>query len=579
MAEHEDTFQIATGGLSEPGEDWMSASQVRGAAVGDPILVWLNYHGAAHGFEKDTSPYEFLDFIFEKGNQFEAKWVAEMAPEAVKVCRSWEDVRNPEKVRETWELMRAKSPVLFQVPLWWAPERIYGIADLVVHSSWLLDRFPDCIDRNASAKIAANLGWAEGDGHYLVLDIKFTTKLDSSDKAKDLAIYGNQVRVYSYMLGSLQGLMPDKAYLLQRRPVDEPLPVPVVSSLGTPLDPDISEIRDWYIDVRLNGASWEPWTMPEMQPNMSNDDDAPWHSAKKKISEEYVPGGELTSIYYIGPSLKEHLVGRGHVSRESMMSAQMSTVELQSIPRIGAKLAGRINVILEANRQGKLVPSRPSAIPSQKAYELFVDFENFSNVNVDFESEWPALEGCAMIFMVGVGWADADATWQFERFVAREESLEAEEEMLDAFIEFLQQHNVGEAGDSGGVNLYHWTSVEVSLLRNAADRHNRAADDLWRHLPWFDLQKEVFLKEPVGVPGAWNYKLKTIARALDAYEPNFDLTWPSDLDQGLQAMVMGWQAYRQSDPLSSDDMQAVIAYNEIDCKAIWRILSWLRELS
>ena len=60
-----------------------------------------------------------------------------MAPDAVKVCQSWEDVRKPEKIREVLELLQKETPVLFQVPLWWAPEKIYGIADLVVHSTWL----------------------------------------------------------------------------------------------------------------------------------------------------------------------------------------------------------------------------------------------------------------------------------------------------------------------------------------------------------------------------------------------------------------------------------------------------------
>ena len=294
MSEHEETFQIAIGGLSEPGADWMSASQLRGLPA-DPILTWLHYHGEAVGFEKDESPYSFQEFIFEKGNQFEAKWVAEMAPEAVRICQSGADVRNWEKVRETWDLMRAKTPVIFQAPLWWAPEKICGIADLVVHSGWLREKFPDCIDANAAAKTATNLSWTGGDGHYLIIDIKFTTNLDAASKAQDMVSNSNQVRVYSYMLGSLQGLMPADAYLIQRRPLDEPLPVAVLSTLGASLDPDISAIRDWHTDVKLNGASWEPWNMPEMQPNMSNDNDAPWHSAKKKISEEYVPGQELTS--------------------------------------------------------------------------------------------------------------------------------------------------------------------------------------------------------------------------------------------------------------------------------------------
>ena len=183
-----------------------------------------------------------------------------------------------------------------------------------------------------------------------------------------------------------------------------------------------------------------------------------------------------------------------------------------------------------------------------------------------------------MIFMVGVGWADEEGLWQFERFVAREESLQAEEEMLDAFIEFLQQHTGGNAGDSGRVGLYHWHHVEASLLRTSANRLDKAPDDLWRSLPWFDIEKEVFLREPIGLPGAWNYKLKAVSRALAKYDTDIDIEWPGDLDQGLQAMVMGWRAYEQPDPIGSHEMQAVIDYNEVDCKALWKILSWLRAL-
>ena len=576
MSGHEETFQIAIGGLSEPGADWMSASQVRSAGSGDPILAWLDSHGVANGFQKDESPYSFLDFIFEKGNQFEAKWVAEMAPDAVRVCESWQEVRNPEKVRETLDLMRGGTPVLFQVPLWWAPERIYGIADLIVNSTWPRDRFPECIDESASAKTATNLGWAEGDGHYVVIDIKFTTNLDTSTKAHDLAIYGNQVRVYSYMLGSLQGLMPTNAYLIQRRPLDEPLPVQISSTLGSPLDSDISEIRDWHANVKLNGASWEPWNMPDMQPNMSNDNDAPWHSAKKKISEEYVPGRELTLLHNVGPSLKERFVAMGYGSRDDLMSAKVSAAKLQSIPGIGAAKASGIITVLEANRTGEVTSFLPALVPHQTTYELFVDFEDLTNLNVDFEQQWPTLEGCAMIFMVGVGWADSEGFWQFEHFVAAAESSEAEEHVLELFVEFLRSRTDGKVDGSDHVRLYHWANAEVARMKNAADRHAKPADDLWRNLPWFDLRQKVFLKEPIGIPGAWDYQLKTIANALNAYDPQFDLTWPGDLDQGLQAMVMGWQAYHESDPINSDEMQAVIEYNEVDCMALWKILNWLR---
>lgn len=501
-----------------------------------------------------------------------------MAPEAVRICKTWMDVRNADKVRDTWDLMCAKTPVISQAALWWAPEKIYGIADLVVHSSWLLERFPNCIDSITAAQTAEALGWTESEGHYIVIDIKFTTNLESSGKASDLASSGNQVRLYSYMLGTLQGLMPDNAYLIQRHPVDEPLAVAIGSILGTPLDSDLAENRDWHTDVKMNGASWEPWNIPEMQPNMSNEGDAPWHSAKKKISEEYVSGCELTSIHNVGPGMKLHLVAKGYGSRDDLLARKVSATELQSIPGIGAAKAGWISTILEANSLGTAIPSQPASIPAPATHELFVDFEHFSNLNADFDEQWPTLEGCPMIFMVGVGWADEDGSWQFKSFVSQEETIDAEEDMLESLIGFLRSHTGGDIEEGSDVRLYHWTSAEVSSLRNAADRHNRASDDLWRTLPWYDLYKEVFLKEPIGIPGAWNYKLKTIAKALNEFDPAFDLEWPGDLADGLGAMVMGWQAYKHPDPINSNEMQAVIEYNEVDCKAIWKILNWLRSL-
>ena len=98
----------------------------------DPALLWLEYHGAQFGFQPDTSPYDYLDFIAEKSRQFEAKWLQEMAPAAPVVCRDADDVTSRSKVEETWELMRQGVPCISQPALWWAPERIYGAPDLLV---------------------------------------------------------------------------------------------------------------------------------------------------------------------------------------------------------------------------------------------------------------------------------------------------------------------------------------------------------------------------------------------------------------------------------------------------------------
>ena len=121
-----DRPMTATQNLTQVPPDWLPASQVRPLIFEDPALLWLEYHGAQFGFQPDTSPYDYLDFIAEKSRQFEAKWLQEMAPAAPVVCRDAHDVTSRSKVEETWELMRQGVPCISQPALWWAPERIYG---------------------------------------------------------------------------------------------------------------------------------------------------------------------------------------------------------------------------------------------------------------------------------------------------------------------------------------------------------------------------------------------------------------------------------------------------------------------
>lgn len=573
-------LDIITGRYTEIQEDWMPASQVRAFILEDPILVWLDHHGGNNGFEKDSSRYEFTEFIFEKGNLFESKWVTEMASEAVRVCEHPWEVKSVQKVHETWELMKAGTAVIWQGALWSAPENIYGVPDLVVHSRWLRERFPDWIDSEIASRTAPNLPWKKGDGHYLAIDLKFTTELDTPKKAKKLANYGAQLRIYSYMLGQLQGLMPANAYIVQRQPVDQLLPVRILSAVGVPLDDDLSEIRKKYINIKLNGGSWKPWNMPDMQPNMSNDQDGPWHSAKTEIAENYVNGSALDLIWQIGENAKRDLKRMGCPSRQSLLSEDLTKFPRRKVSGLGEKRIPIIRRILEANLTGRLCPAKSTHLPQRNKYEFFVDFEDFNNLNVDFQTQWPTLEGCPMIFMIGVGWEE-EGTWKFEKFVAQSESHDAEEKVIDDFIQFIQSKTDGNLENDGAVALYHWSGAEPARLsgkKGAANRHGKPEDHLWRKLPWYDLQKEVFFKEPIGVAGAWNYELKEITHAFNRYNLTFNLTWPGDLDEGLRAMVMGWKTYQQANPISSQEMQTIIGYNEVDCKAMWKILGFLRTL-
>ena len=240
-------FEAASSGLSSVPFDWMPATGSHPLAFEDPALLWLESHGKTFGFvEDDHTPYEFVDFIRGKGRQFERKWLTEMAPGSVPVCKKPHEVKSADKLRRTLELIDSGEPVIVAPALWWAPERVYGVPDLIARASWIRKHLPELGDLVGALDL------------YVVLDLKFTTELDTTRKKQDLANYSAQVSIYSYMLGQLQGAIPSTAYLVSRDRVSNPLPVPISSSVGSPIDADLATLREKYLDIKLNGAAYRP---------------------------------------------------------------------------------------------------------------------------------------------------------------------------------------------------------------------------------------------------------------------------------------------------------------------------------
>jgi uncharacterized protein len=568
----QDVVEIALAGHQQVPADWMPASQVAPFIFDDPAIVWLEHHGAAYGFQPDTSPYELGDFIAEKARQFEQKWIEEMAPGAVQVCRSAEEACDAGRVRETFALMQQGTPLIAQPALWWAPERIYGAPDLLVHTAWVRAHFPRLMDDVAAHAAAPHLGQAGLDGHYVVLDLKFITKLDDSGKATDLASYAAQVRLCSFMLGQLQGLMPGQALLVTRDRVADPLPVSISSQLDQPLDGDLAAIRDRYVEIKVNGARYAPWKDEIVAANPSHQDDR-WRTAKEIIARDKTPGGDSRLVYQIGASASRQLASAGYTSLAALLAQDPRDIPLEAVKGIGGKRASQIRAILAANRSRAAVLPPGDRIPPRKTFEFYVDFEYFTNVNVDFEKQWPTLDGCEMVYMIGVGWEEG-RDWHFKALVAEQESQDQELAIGEELIGLLRSMTDGAILDGSRTALYHWTSADVWQTRRVAERHQLAADHPLRRLPWCDLQ-QVFLEGPAALPGAWGFGLKEAARALGALNPAWSTHWPEDLDVGSHAMVMAWRAYQTAEPARSAEIGLIKRYLEADCCALRQILGWL----
>ena len=549
-------FQMATGCHKEVPKTWVSGTGVRALIQEDPALTWLKYHGKAHGLEEDPAEYSFLNWIGDKGRAFEAKWIKEVCPEAVQAMEEDVDVRRVQGLVKTLGLMSRQVPVISKAAVWNAEARIYGSCDIICLASWLYAKFPHLKPQ------------LHEPDHYIVIDCKYSSGLDDNEKKVSLACNSAQVRMYSYMLGRLQGYMPRYAYLVTRdRPFD-PIPVEVNHRLDGPLDPYLAELRDRHIQIKLEGDQMTPWTHDLVKANFSNKKDEPWHQAKKRIANHLRP---LEWLPHVGRSQVAELNQSGVTCLDHVLSMHPNAMNWEALKGIGKTTAPRIRAVLEANRSGRPSSVPASLVPPRASNEFYIDYEFLSSVNVDFENDWPAMKGREMVFMVGVGWERA-GRWCYRQFVAASETSEAERAMFQEFLGFL--HHAGTFNSLGGAVLYHWTGAEVTQSARAAER---LGIPQLAALPWNDLQKP-FHAGPIALPECWDFSLKSVARALGAISREHRVEWP-ELDSGLAASVMGWRMYEQTEPLKSPELEMLSQYLEIDCKAMWAVLSWMRAVA
>ena len=208
-----------------------------------------------------------------------------------------------------------------------APEKIYGAPDLIALSTWIEQNFP-----NALPPAEVNAGaTGQRNGHYIALDVKIKTKIDENGNKKDLEMVTAQLSMYSYMLGHLQGYMPQSAFVICRDRVTSPFRIELTSALNSPLDQSLASIRDHWRDIRLNGNRYLPWKDDVVEVNLSADNEK-WDSSKKVIAADKTPGGDVTQVLKISLKHKKTLTTLGFPSLNSLLA-----VDLPSFRSISAK--------------------------------------------------------------------------------------------------------------------------------------------------------------------------------------------------------------------------------------------------
>jgi predicted RecB family nuclease len=131
------------------------------------------------------------------------------------------------------------------------------------------------------------------------------------------------------------------------------------------------------------------------------------------------------------------------------------------------------------------------------------------------------------------------------------------------------------------VRLIHWSSAEKVVFNKAMTRSSISMQSFNNNFEWFDLL-EVFKNERIAVNGALNYGLKTIAKAMHKHKL-ISTNWNtnSKCSNGLNAMILAYDEYEKNknvkEPIKKNSIMIdIMEYNEIDCKVLWEIISYLR---
>ena len=612
-------------------DQWVSAGRTRNWALKDPLIDWLQLHGARRDYtsKADLRDYredlDFTKFILEQGRAFEAgiRDLFSQSYEVRTIAQDSQDVISQEKANETFEAMVQGSPIIHQAVLWDAHHQTYGSPDFLVRSDILLEIFPSTITHQQTLDPAVGLG--SENWHYLVVDSKFTTlHLNASgselDNGASAPAYKAQLHLYNRMLGRLQGYEPPFAYLLGRgsertqrgttyRSSDALAllaPVPQEGSVanGAPIASEVDAALAWVRRVRAEGEQWDLLplpSVPELYPNMTNIDDAelmldltvedsePWMDAvdepdhhwsgvKKWLAGELK---ELTQLWRVG------VTGRQKAHQAGYRRWDHAGLTPQDMGVTGANNGPILEQVLTVNTSNGQ-PVLPLSIEKSRSewfetppLEFYVDFEFCSDLNDDF-SRLPEKGGQPLIFMVGCGHLE-DGKWTFASFVADLLNEDQEHRIIMDWVEHME--SVRQRLDPGNdtPRVIHWSHAEVTALEtaynSARERHGPNAD--WHQLNWYDFLTKVIRSEPVVVRGALGFGLKAVANALHSHGL-IETNWADSPIDGLGAMVGAWRCDeaargRGVAMIALPLMQEIARYNEVDCRVMMEIVSYLRE--
>lgn len=617
---------------------FMSATKTGNYLLDDPIIDWLELYYRDLGFNKNPTTikdkvklnqeYEnnkkYMEHYFKGGNNFE-----DFVMDALKnkfgnnfcvINTEGRNGLNEDNYKKTVNMMMKGIGIISQGVLFNNINNTCGIPDLLVRSDFI----NDIVNVEALPKEFENFKAPKlnGNYHYLVIDVKWSTlhlaaRNNNVLKSGRVPAYKGQIAIYNCALGNIQGYYPSQAYILgkgwkrekaiKKEEMCDDLKKKVEKYGGGVKETTTSnncfdqlgiidfENNDkiyiektadaikWYQNVSVNGMKWSPLNPKNenMYPNMSNDD-LIWGKVKSQIAKEI---GEVTQVCNVGVKERKKLHSKGIYSCKDK---RCNSFNMGLGP---TETSEKINAVLDINRDNQYnifprkIQNNYNNWQDQCPVDFYIDYETLNcqiknyNVNSQNNSQQPS----SLIFEIGIGWIEKNK-WCFKEFHINNVTLVEERRIVDEFYQFIiDKSNQLDPKKKYYPRLFHWTNAEINNLNDANGRNEYRWNNLidGTDIKYVDMYK-VFTSETIGIKGAYNYKLKSIGRAMYNLG-KINTMWPdTEITNGQIAMLEAITYYKNKEMncLSDKDHRVfidIIKYNEVDCKIIWEIVEYLRK--
>lgn len=565
-----------------PLDDWIEARETASYFYGDTLLYWLEAHSSRKGFLRDSerpgydSETDMSVFLREKAALFRTAVVEYLIAHQFSVI----DLSETFLPNDTNAALDGKPDVLLRPFLQNERRRVIARPTFVMSRSAIQRLFAE--PPNLESETA----------EYFIVETR-AAKLDLGikggvSKSDSIRVLQAQMTLANEALSDITGNRAGVGLLIGRgwkQTVEKEKrrsqgcldKAGVIRLDEADLQNELGDALQWIRRVRREGGEWDIFptpTVPQLRPNTSSRYDFPWHKAKAEIAEKL---RDPILLWNVGASNRDKALAQG--------------IERYDDPRATAEAFGvqpdkaqTLDAILAMARRPS-AEIEPARVESERAVwgepavvEFYVDFETVTDTDDDC-SDFPRAGGQPLIFMVGCGHVE-HGVWKFENFVAETLTPAGEAKMIDSWLAHMENVRLRLGPHIERPICYHWSAAEEgSFAKQYSSARSRHPEAAWPEPNWFDFLTRVFRKEPILVPGALGFGLKTIARAMHA-RGCIDVIWDEGPGDGLGAMVGAWRAYARCNgkPVQSDPaMQGIIKYNAIDCQTMQQIIAWLRK--